>query len=159
MKPRPFVPEPLNGNEIFVRDRATGLVWHRSHTRILYADTDRSRVVYHSNYLRYFEMGRASLMRDSAYPYLEVEESGYIYPIISIGLDYFAPLSYDDAIWIHTRPAERERVKLRFDYVITHAETGTLICKGFTKHCATNASGVPVAVDEKTLHLWNVFPE
>jgi acyl-CoA thioester hydrolase len=53
--------------------------------RTLYADTDRSQVVYHANYLRYFEFGRASLMRDAAYPYREIEESGYVYPIISTG--------------------------------------------------------------------------
>ena len=53
--------------------------------RTLYADTDRSTVVYHANYLRYFEFGRASLMRDAAYPYREIEESGYVYPIIDLG--------------------------------------------------------------------------
>ena len=93
-------------------------------TRILYADTDRSAVVYHANYLRYFEFGRASLMRDAAYPYKEIEESGYVYPIIDLGIQFYEPLYYDDPMWIHTRPAELERVKLRFDYVITHAETG-----------------------------------
>jgi acyl-CoA thioester hydrolase len=59
---------------------------------------------------------------------------------------------------IHTRPAELERVKLRFDYVITHAESGAIVCKGFTKHCTLNASGKPVAVDPKTVKLWKNFP-
>lgn len=59
---------------------------------------------------------------------------------------------------VHTRPSDLERVKLRFDYLITHAETGAVVCTGFTRHCATNPKGVPVAVDEKTLHLWRTFP-
>ncbi|HBH87220.1 MAG TPA: acyl-CoA thioesterase, partial [Syntrophaceae bacterium] len=57
-----------------------------------------------------------------------------------------------------TRPAELERVKLRFEYIITHGETGEIICKGFTKHCALNSSGKPVAIDRKTVHLWDNFP-
>ena len=159
MRPQPFKPEILDGDPKFIRDRIGGKVWHRVKSRILYADTDRSQVVYHGNYLRYFELGRATLMRDTAYPYREVEASGYVYPIIEVGVQYFAPLYYDDPMWVHTHPAEIERVRLRFEYVITHRETEEIICKGFTRHCATNASGVPVAVDDKTAHLWKVFPK
>lgn len=159
MKPKPFIPEQYNSDGHFVRDRVSGQVWHRCQHRTLYADTDRSEVVYHSNYLRYFELGRASLMRDVAYPYREIEDSGFVYPIIDLGITFYKPLYYDDLIWIHTRPIELERVKLKFDYLITHADTGELICRGFTRHCALNKAGMPVAVDAKTVHLWKTFPQ
>ncbi len=159
MKPKLFIPETLNGNERYVRDKTDGRIWHRCRKRTLYADTDRSQVVYHANYLHYFEFGRASLMRDAAYPYREIEESGYVYPIIEIGVRYFNPLYYDDPMWIHTRPSELERVRLQFDYVVTHAETKAIVCKGFTRHCATNTSGKPTGVDEKTALLWKNFPK
>ena len=158
MKPRAFFPETVNGDERYVRDTNTGQIWHRCPHRTLYADTDRSEVVYHANYLRYFEFGRASLMRDTAYPYREIEKSGFVYPIIDLGITFHKPLHYDDLIWIHTRPIELERVRLKFDYLITLAETGEIICRGFTRHCAINSSGRPVAVDEKTVHLWKSFP-
>ncbi|MFH1078742.1 MAG: YbgC/FadM family acyl-CoA thioesterase [Pseudomonadota bacterium] len=158
MRPRPFRPKAMEDDVRYVRDREDGLCWHRCASRILYADTDRSTVVYHANYLRYFEYGRTSLMRDAAFPYKEIEANGLVYPIIDMGIQYFEPLYYDDPMWIHTRPAELERVKLRFDYVITHAESGALVCRGFTKHCALNASGKPTAVDPKTALLWKAFP-
>ncbi|MDQ1277065.1 MAG: acyl-CoA thioester hydrolase [Thermodesulfobacteriota bacterium] len=158
MRPRPFRPEALAPDARYVRDRETGLCWHLSFNRILYIDTDRSAVVYHANYLRYFEYGRTSLMRDAAYPYKEIEDSGYVYSIIDLGIQFHEPLHYDDPLRIHTRPAELERVKLRFDYIITHGESGAIVCKGFTKHCALNASGRPVAVDPKTVQLWKTFP-
>lgn len=158
MRPKPFIPEILENGTCYVRDCRTGLYWHRCISRTLYADTDRSTVVHHANYLRYFELGRASLMRDAAYPYKQIEEAGYIYPIIELSIQFYESLYYDDPMWIHTRPAELERVKLRFDYLITHVETGAIICKGFTKHCALNGIGRPVGVDSKTVHLWKVFP-
>lgn len=161
MRPPPFRPEPLPDRPGFVRDRGPagdGLVWHQCDYRTLYADTDRSRVVYHANYLRYFEVGRTALMRAAAYPYREIEASGFIYPIIQVGVDYYHPLRYDDTMLIYTRPGVLERVKLQFDYLITHGETGELVCTGFTRHCATNAAGVPVGVDEKTRLLWDTFP-
>lgn len=159
MRPKPFRPEELGNDGLYVRDQETGLVWHRCRERTLYADTDRSTVVYHANYLRYFEFGRASLMRDAAYAYREIEASGYVYPIIELGIQFYEPLYYDDPMYIYTRPAELERVKLRFDYVITHLETGRIICTGFTRHCALNAAGKPVNVDPKTGHLWKAFPK
>ena len=158
MRPKPFRPEMVGEDPRYVYDRQTGLYWHRCMNRILYADTDRSTIVYHARYLRYFEFGRASLMRDAAYSYKEIEDSGYVYPIIDLGIQFYEPLHYDDPMHIHTRPAELERVKLRFDYVIIHAESGALVCKGFTKHCALGVSGKPVAVDPKTVELWKTFP-
>lgn len=159
MKPAPFVPIPAKEGEPFVQDENGGSYWHRCRQRTLYADTDRSQVVYHANYLRYFEYGRASLMREIGYPYREIEQSGYVYPIIEVGVQYYRPLYYDDPMVIYTRPSELERVRLRFDYVITHEESGQIACKGFTRHCAVNANGTPVEVDEKTAGIWEKFPQ
>jgi acyl-CoA thioester hydrolase len=158
VRPKPFLPEMFDNDQRYVRDCSTGFVWHKSEYRTLYADTDRSEVVYHANYLRYFEFGRTSLMRDGAYPYKEIEDSGYVYPIVDLGISFHQPLYYDDLMHIHTRPTHLERVRLQFDYIITHAEKNHIICIGFTKHCALNKAGNPVAVDPKTVQLWKSFP-
>jgi acyl-CoA thioester hydrolase len=158
MRPKPFLPEIFNNDVRFVKDRTEGLVWHRCRNRTLYGDTDRSQSVYHANHLRFFEMGRASLMRDSGCSYREIEESGLIYPIIEVGIKYYSPLYYDDVMWIHTHPDKLERVRIQFNYIITHADSNDIVCKGFTRHCAINASGTPVAIDEKTLRIWKAFP-
>jgi acyl-CoA thioester hydrolase len=159
MRPLPFKPERHGDDERYVNDKSTGLIWHRVQSRTLYADTDRSGVVYHANYFRYFELGRVTLMRDLGYSYFAVEESGYIYPVVEVGLKFFKSLFYDDPMWIHTRPAALERVRVRFDYAITHADTGELICQGFTTHCALSAARRPVAVDAQTVKIWKQFPQ
>jgi acyl-CoA thioester hydrolase len=157
MRPKPFVPEALD-RPSYVRDTKTGLVWHRCQLRTLYVDTDRSQVVYHANYLRYFEFGRAELMREANYPYKAIEASGYLYPIIKTELNYHSPLFYDDLMLIHTRPARLELVKAQFDYLITRADNGEIVCTGFTLHCAVNTSNIPVEIDAKTIALWQQFP-
>lgn len=151
--------ETLENDPRYVRDKTTGLIWHQCESRVLYVDTDRSGVVHHARHLTYFELGRASLMRDLAFPYREVEESGYLYPIIEIGVNYYDALGYDDPMTIHTRPATLERVKIRFDYVVLNKTTQKIACKGFTLHCAVNTKKTPVAVDEKTMYLWKFFPK
>lgn len=157
MRPKPFVPELLD-TTCFVRDKNSGKIWHRCELRSLYADTDRSQVVYHANYLKYFEFGRASLMRQASYPYKQIEESGYIYPIIKTEVSYYSPVYYDDLMYIHTQPTGLELVKLQFDYLITRAATGEIACTGITRHCAVNSRGIPVEVDPRTVRLWQEFP-
>jgi acyl-CoA thioester hydrolase len=158
MRPRPFIPQPLAEEPCHVRDAGSGLLWHRCELRTLYVDTDRSQVVYHANYLKYFEYGRASLMRHFNYPYKDIEASGYTYPIIKTELNYYSPLHYDDLMYIHTRPTSLELVKLQFDYLITRAADGEICCTGFTRHCAVNGKGIPVEIDAKTVALWREFP-
>jgi acyl-CoA thioester hydrolase len=159
MIPLPFKPEPYHEDDHFVRDRQGGLVWHRVKNRVLYIDTDRSGVVYHSNYLRYFELGRVTLMRHIGFPYAEVEANGYVYPVVSMGVDFHRPLYYDDPMWIYTRPDRLEKVKVSFAYLVTNRETGEIICTGHTVHCALNEKRRPCAVDPQTVSTWQNFPK
>jgi len=158
MRAPDFRPTPFDNDPRYVRDAASGLVWHRSPYRILFADTDRTGVVYHANHFRFFELGRASLLRDAGFTLRQVEGDGFVYPIYQVGIDYFRPLDYDDPIFVHTRFHELAAVRIEFAYIITHAETGLVLCRGFTRHCATNGKGRPVAVDPVTASVFHRFP-
>jgi acyl-CoA thioester hydrolase len=159
MQPRPMRTEPLPEDPRYVRDAETGLVWHRAAYRVLYADTDRSGVVYHANYFRYFEVGRTTLLRDADHPYRAVEDSGFVYPIYQLGCDFHLPLRYDDAIWVHTRFKMVEHVRVGFVYAITRVDSPDVACSGFTLHCATNTKGQPIAVDAMTIRVYESFPK
>ena len=158
MRAPEFHPTPYQQDPRYVRDATSGLVWHRVSHRVLFADTDRTGAVYHANYFRFFELGRSTLLRDAGFPLREVEKNGYVYPIFQVGLDYFRPMQHDDPIWVNTRFRGLDRVRVDFDYIITHAESQQVLCRGFTRHCATNLKGRPVAVDAITVGIHNHFP-
>ena len=158
MRAPDFQPTPYEKDQRYVRDAKTGLVWHRVSQRVLFADTDRTGAVYHATYLRFFELGRATLLRDSGFPLRELEAKGYSYPIFQLGLDYFRPLDYDDPMWIYTRFRELRAVSIDFEYLIAHADSGLVLCQGFTRHCATNRKGIPIAVDAITAGIFHSFP-
>ena len=159
MRPKPFKLARLEKAGPFLRDEVSGLVWHEAFDRVLYADTDCSGAVYHSNYLRYFELGRTSLMRDLGIPYRGIEDAGYIYPVVNTAVNYHEMLTYDDDIVILTRPGRLERVKAAFDYVIMKKGSPRIVADGFTIHCALNSRRQPVPVDEATLEIWKKFPQ
>jgi acyl-CoA thioester hydrolase len=158
MRAPEFKSVPYPADARYVRDSVSGLVWHRVSHRVLFADTDRTGVVYHGNYFRFFELGRSTLLRDAGFPLTKVEADGYVYPIFQLGLDFFRPMAYDVPIFVHTRFRELALVRVDFDYLITHAETGLVLCRGFTRHCATNRKGRPVAVDPVTVGIFRNFP-
>jgi acyl-CoA thioester hydrolase len=60
--------------------------------RVLYGDTDAGGIVYNANYLRFFELGRSSFMRQYVSSYKEIEEAGFILPVVETYLRYKTPV-------------------------------------------------------------------
>lgn len=120
---------------------ALGNPIHQLETRIIYGDTDAGGVVYNANYLRFFEMGRNEFMRALASPYKELEELGFIVPVVESYLRYKAPARYDDLITIKTCLAALTPLTLRFHCHIVHTTSNRLLVKGFTNHAAVDRRG------------------
>ncbi|MHC5020343.1 MAG: dethiobiotin synthase, partial [Planctomycetota bacterium] len=64
---------------------------HELVTRVRYGETDQMGVVYHANYLRYFDMGRTELMRARGMPYNELERAGFSLAVTEAQCRYIAP--------------------------------------------------------------------
>lgn len=111
-------------------------------------DTDAMGVVWHGNYFRYFEIARETLLKQFSYGYRQMKESGYLWPIIDTRVKYVSSLRFEQRIRVHAKLTEYEN-RLRIDYVITDAETGKRITKGYT---------IQVAVEEKSGEMCFVSP-
>jgi acyl-CoA thioester hydrolase len=105
--------------------------------RVRYAETDQMGVVYHANYLVWFEVGRVELMRSAGLDYkrLETDEGCWIV-VVEAAARYKAPARYDDELIVETRVAEVRGPVIRFGYRIVRAEDGLLLCEGETVHVA-----------------------
>ncbi|MEJ2032589.1 MAG: thioesterase family protein [Deltaproteobacteria bacterium] len=114
---------------------------HRCTCRVLYGDTDSGGVVYYANYLRYFEQGRTELMRDAILSYRELEEQGYILPVVECQCRYKASARYDDLLVIETALAEIKTVSCRFHYRILRKTDLKLLATGATVHAAVDRNG------------------
>lgn len=66
--------------------------------RITYSDTDQMGFMHHSNYLRYYETARWELFRNIGLPYTEIEDEGYIFPVVNVTIKYLKPALYDQEI-------------------------------------------------------------
>ena len=77
---------------------------HRLAVRVYYEDTDFTGVVYHANYLRFFERGRSDYLRLAGISHsdlLERADPG-AFVITRIAVDYRKAARIDDALLVRT---------------------------------------------------------
>lgn len=99
---------------------------HEIQVRVRYSETDQMGVVYHGNYIPYFEMGRVEWLRNKGVSYKSLEESGIALPIVSMTLNYKKPARYDDLLTVKTKFKSYSSVKIEFDCEIW-SETNELL--------------------------------
>jgi len=112
--------------------------YHETKIRVQYFETDCMGVVHHSNYIRYFEMGRTEMMRDLGFPYSAMENTGVKMPIILTECRYLFPATYDELLTIRTTIKEPISARIRFEYEI-YNESGKQICTGAVELAFINA--------------------
>jgi acyl-CoA thioester hydrolase len=109
--------------------------YSESRIRVRYAETDQMGVVYHANYLIWFEVGRVDFIRDLGLNYreMEQEENGMI-AVIEASARYKAPARYDDELIVRTSLAGARGPLVRFRYSVVRAVDELLLCEGETTH-------------------------
>jgi acyl-CoA thioester hydrolase len=111
--------------------------------RVRYAETDKMGVAYYSNYLVWFEVGRADLMRAVGWSYREMEEAGVILPVIEAHCEYLQPSRYDDELEIRTEGRLLSPVRLQFNYEIIRHVDAVVAALGRTVHASLDPGGRP----------------
>jgi acyl-CoA thioester hydrolase len=114
-----------------------------SRLRVRYAETDKMGVVYYANYLVWFEVGRADLLRSLGWTYREMETDGVSLPVIEAHCEYLRPARYDDEIEVRTEGRMLSPVRMEFQYQIVKAADGTVAASGRTVHASLDPSGRP----------------
>ena len=80
---------------------------HRFAVRVYFEDTDLSGVVYHANYLRWFERARSDLLRLLGIDQRAAQETGEgAYAVADLTIRYLAPARLDDIVLIESRAIE-----------------------------------------------------
>ena len=103
---------------------------NRTTIRVRYGETDQMGYVYYGNYAQYFEVGRVEAMRALGMSYRELEETGYMLPVMSLNVSYIAPAKYDDILTVETEIVSLNGIRLRFCYKVFKDEK--LLCEGET---------------------------
>ena len=103
--------------------------------RVRYAETDQMGVVYHANYLVWFEVGRVEFIRQLGMDYREMEQKyDALIAVAEVTARYKAPARYDDELIVKTSLTGIRGPIVKFRYVIVRSTDGTVLCEGETVH-------------------------
>jgi acyl-CoA thioester hydrolase len=106
--------------------------------RIYYEDTDAGGVVYHANYLRYFERGRTEYLRERGLSVGELAAQGYIFPVIRLEIEYRAPAVHDDLVRVATEVLSVGKTSFTLGQQVVRVLDGKLLADGkVTLVCTT----------------------
>ncbi len=114
---------------------------HVFRVRVIFADTDAMGIVYHTNYVKWFEIGRTEMMRSIGLVYAEMESEQFNLPLSEAYCHYLSPARYDDVVAIETSIGYVRRASIRFDYEIWDEERTRQLVEGYTVHACTNREG------------------
>jgi acyl-CoA thioester hydrolase len=123
--------------------------WSReTEIEVQFFDLDPMQIVWHGNYVKYLEVARCALLESVGYNYTQMEQSGYMWPVIDLNLRYVASATFGQRIKVRADIVEWEN-RLKIDYLITDAASGKRL---------TRASTTQVAVDLKSGEMQFVSP-
>ena len=126
--------------------------FHETRLRVRYAETDQMGVVYHSNHLIWFEVGRVELMREMGFSYRDMErEDGRFIAVAEVKCRYRAPVFYDEEILIRTRLKTVRESVIVFSYELVRENSRTLLAEGETTHIVTDSQMKVAALPAKYL--------
>ena len=111
--------------------------------RVRYAETDQMGMVYHANYLVWFEVARTDLLRQFGWTYREMEQAGVRLPVIEAHCTYRRPARYDDEIEVRAVGRLLSPVRMEFSYEVVLTKDGTTAAVGTTRHAALTPDGRP----------------
>jgi len=118
--------------------------------RVRYAETDQMGVVYHSNYIIWFEVGRVEMLRQLGFTYREMEEQDDTHiAVVEARCRFKAPALYDDLVVVRTRLLNVRDSFLHFGYEILREADGTQLAEGETVHLVVDTGFKRMALPDK----------
>jgi acyl-CoA thioester hydrolase len=111
-----------------------------SEVRVRFNECDPLGIVWHGNYIRYFEDGREAFGRHHGISYLDQKAQNFSTPIVKSSCEHKLPLKYGDIATIKTTYINSVAAKMIFQYEIFNEE-GKVVCTGETTQVFVELNG------------------
>ncbi|EIK46010.1 hypothetical protein O59_000031 [Cellvibrio sp. BR] len=121
-------------------------------------DVDSMNIVWHGHYCKYLEVARCNLLDKLGYNYTDMKNSGFMFPIVDMQIQYLQPLVFEQQVIVTANLVEWE-YRLKIHYLIRDAASDALLSKAQTVQAAVDAKtkllriGSPDALLEKVKPL------
>ena len=130
------------------------MVINRTEIEVRYQETDQMGVVYHANYLVWFEIGRTKYIEQLGFKYTEMEEKDVVSPVIDAQISYKKPIKYGDQVFVETWLEDYDGIRTTYGYRVLNG-TGELAVQGETKHVVVKKDSFKPVLLRKVHPEWD----
>lgn len=124
------------------RNRGEAVLSHLVSFRVRFSEVDSMKIVWHGEYVRYFEDAREAFGRCyEGIGYMDIYESGYTAPIVDLQLQYIRPLTVGDTATVEIRYIDTVAAKLCFEYTIRRDSDGEVAVTGSSMQVFVDSAG------------------
>ncbi len=121
---------------------------------VRYAETDKMGVVYHANYLVWFDIARTEFLQELGFPYDKIEEQGYMAPVLEARVNYGQPFTFGDKALVFVYITKLTPVKAEYSYKVYKPGDdlqGKPCLTGSTLHCLVRSDTFKPVNQKKAL--------
>lgn len=112
----------------------------RTTFRVRFSEVDSMQIVWHGEYVRYFEDGREAFGRHYGLDYMSIYREGYMVPIVDLTCQFKHSLSFGEEAIVETRFINNDAAKIIFEYTIYRASDQTIVATGSTVQVFLNTN-------------------
>lgn len=111
---------------------ATRSLTHSTFIHVRFSECDPLKIIWHGNYVKYFEDGREDFGKTHALSYLEIySKNGLSVPLVHMELDFKKTASFGETLRVETKLIDDPAAKIVFEYKIFNSDN-QIICTGKT---------------------------
>lgn len=107
---------------------------------VRFSETDAMGIVWHGNYLKFFEDAREHFGEVYLMRYLDVYNQGYFTPIVKSEINHKASIYYGERALIHVTLEQHDSAKIIFRYEVVNEQSQQVAATGMTMQVFMNAS-------------------
>ncbi len=127
--------------------------------RVTFADLDGMRAVYHTNYIKWFDLARTKLFREAGVAMEKWQEGGILLPLVVCNCEYMDRAKFDDPLKVTARVQEVKRKVITLEYEIENTDTGKIIATGLTKQVVCDPDHNSFVLEERHPEIYQALTE
>ncbi|MBO5800430.1 MAG: acyl-CoA thioesterase [Paludibacteraceae bacterium] len=112
------------------RKKTEASLTDRTSFQVRFSEVDSMKIVWHGEYIRYFEDGREAFGKRFGFSYMDLYDAGYVIPMVEINCEYRSPLRVNDKAIVETRFIDSKAAKIIFEYSIFREDNNELVATG-----------------------------
>ena len=116
------------------------VISHTIEGKVRFSEVDSMHIVWHGNYLKYFEDAREQFGLHYGMAYLDIYHSGFQTPIVKTEINHKSPLKYGDSFKVKISLHQTIAAKIVYSYEVYNLVTKKLVATGQTIQVFTDGN-------------------